>query len=574
VSNGTSATFSVRASGDAPLRYQWQRNGANVAGAASPDYTIASVSAADNGARFRAIVSNAAGNATSNDALLTISAPTTGNGLLATYYNDVGFTGTTQTRIDPSVDFNWGSGSPAAAIGVDTFSARWLGQVQPQFSEVYTFYTQSDDGVRLWVNGQQVVNNWTDHATTENSGTISLTAGQRYDIRLEFYESGGGAVARLLWSSGSTPKAVIPATRLYSHAPSGSTPFRGVPIAVPGIVQAEEFDEGGENVAYRDLSAGNEGGQFRTTDVDIESASDAGGGFNVGWMTAGEWLAYTVNVASAGQYTLEARVSASGQGGRFHVEAAGFDISGPMTIPNTGGWQNWMTISKPISLTAGMQTLRLVVESSSPSGIFGNLNYLRVTSASAPAASNVVIYANDVPLAAIHGAWSLVGAAGSPGNNKLTTPDSGVANIPNPLASPPDYFEATFNAPAGTAYTLWLRVRANANSKFNDAVWVQFSDARNNGQPIYPIGSTSGLLVNLATDASATSLNAWGWVNGAYWLSQPARLTFATSGPHTIRIQIREDGVELDQIVLSPQAYSSSPPGPVGNDSTIVPKSP
>ena len=108
-----------------------------------------------------------------------------------------------------------GAGSPAPAIGVDTFSARWTGQIQPQFSETYTFYTVSDDGVRLWVNGQRVVNNWTNHTVIENSGTIALTAGQRYAIRMEFYENTGNATARLLWSSPSTPKAVVPSARLF-----------------------------------------------------------------------------------------------------------------------------------------------------------------------------------------------------------------------------------------------------------------------------------------------------------------------------------------------------------------------
>ena len=82
--------------------------------------------------------------------------------------------------------------------------------------------------MRLWVNGQQLVNNWTDHAPTENSGTIALTAGQRYDIRMEFYENGGGATARLLWSSASIPKAVVPSDAALpggrrADAQSGST---------------------------------------------------------------------------------------------------------------------------------------------------------------------------------------------------------------------------------------------------------------------------------------------------------------------------------------------------------------
>ena len=87
-----------------------------------------------------------------------------------------------------------------------------------------------------------------------------------------------------------------------------------------------------------------------------------------------------------------------------------------------------------------------------------------------------------------------------------------------------------------------------------------------------PLNSTSGLLVNLATDSTASSLSGWGWQNTAYWLSQATTITFPTTGTHTLRIQVREDGVQLDQIVLSPTTYVSSPPGPPTNDATIVPK--
>jgi glucose/arabinose dehydrogenase len=144
----------------------------------------------------------------------------TGTGLSATYFNNIDFTGTTVTRTDPTVNFDFGTGSPAAAIGPDTFSARWTGQVRAQFTETYTFYTVSDDGVRLFVNGQQIINNFTDHSPTENSGTIALTAGQNVDIRMEYFENGGGAVARLLWSSASTPKSVIPRSQLFPQAGS------------------------------------------------------------------------------------------------------------------------------------------------------------------------------------------------------------------------------------------------------------------------------------------------------------------------------------------------------------------
>jgi hypothetical protein len=124
------------------------------------------------------------------------------------------------------VDFVWGAASPAPGIGADTFSVRWTGQLEPQFTEAYTFYTVSNDGVRLWVNGQRVVNNWTNHGTIENSGTIALAGGQRYAVTMEFYEDTGNATARLLWSSASTPKAVVPSARLFPQAPATSTTMR------------------------------------------------------------------------------------------------------------------------------------------------------------------------------------------------------------------------------------------------------------------------------------------------------------------------------------------------------------
>jgi len=190
-----------------------------------------------------------------------------------------------------------------------------------------------------------------------------------------------------------------------------------------------------------------------------------------------------------------------------------------------------------------------------------------------PGATNVVIYASDIPASARHGSWTAMSDGSSPNGVKLATPDQGVANTANALASPTDYVDVTFNANAGTPYRIWLRMQATGNSKLNDSLWVQFSDASAGGSQVYPINTTSGLLVNLATDSSGSSLSGWGWQNTAYWLSQATTVTFPTSGSHTLRIQVREDGVQFDQIVLSPGTYLSSPPGPVSNDSTIVPKS-
>jgi glucose/arabinose dehydrogenase len=145
--------------------------------------------------------------------------PGTGTGLRGEYYNNIDFTAPVLTRTDATVNFDWGTGSPDPGIGVDTFSAVWTGQVQPLYNETYTFFTTSDDGTRLFVNNQLVVNNNFDQPPTERSGTITLQAGQKYDIRLEYYENGGGAVSRLAWSSPSQIKQIIPQSQLYSTAP-------------------------------------------------------------------------------------------------------------------------------------------------------------------------------------------------------------------------------------------------------------------------------------------------------------------------------------------------------------------
>jgi hypothetical protein len=162
----------------------------------------------------------------------------------------------------------------------------------------------------------------------------------------------------------------------------GSTPYGGSAIAVPGTLEAENFDVGGQNVAYYDTVAGNSGGEYRAEDVDIQTVTDVSGLFNVGWTKAGEWLQYTVNVGTTGSYRIEARVANSGAGGRFHVNVDGQDRTGAMTVPNTGGWQNWQTISSvAIPLNAGQRVIRVVFDAVSSTGSVANINWFRIVSA-------------------------------------------------------------------------------------------------------------------------------------------------------------------------------------------------
>jgi hypothetical protein len=140
------------------------------------------------------------------------------NGLTATYFNNMDLTGTSVSRVDPTVDFDWGMGAPDPAIDPETFAARWTGQVEISQANAYTFITTTDDGVRLWVDGTLVVDAWTDHSKRDDSGQITLAAG-RHDIRLEYYENGWDAIAQLAWSSPTLARQAIPTTALWVTAP-------------------------------------------------------------------------------------------------------------------------------------------------------------------------------------------------------------------------------------------------------------------------------------------------------------------------------------------------------------------
>jgi mannan endo-1,4-beta-mannosidase len=144
-------------------------------------------------------------------------------GLRAQYYDNKDLTNLKFTRTDATVNFNWGTASPNTSMGSDTFSARWMGQVQTQFTQRYTFYTQADDGVRLWVDGKLLIDHWNDHAVTEDQGSIDLVAGKRYNIRLEYYDNLRRATCNLLWSSSSQVKQIIPTSALFATPTSTDT---------------------------------------------------------------------------------------------------------------------------------------------------------------------------------------------------------------------------------------------------------------------------------------------------------------------------------------------------------------
>ena len=217
---------------------------------------------------------------------------------------------------------------------------------------------------------------------------LQFASGGSHTIRIQTREDGVqidqivlSPAAFLVASPGqvSNDATIVPKTAV---APATTAPYGGTPAAIPGTIQAEAFDTGGEGAAYHDATPGNNGGAFRQTDVDIEPAS--GGGYDVGWIAAGEWLRYSVNVAAAGSYTAQFIVASFGPGGTFHLEANGTDVTGAMIIPDTGGWQNWRPISKTVTLAAGPQSMRLVFDSAVGSGAVGNVDAIQLTSTALP----------------------------------------------------------------------------------------------------------------------------------------------------------------------------------------------
>ena len=145
-----------------------------------------------------------------------------------------------------------------------------------------------------------------------------------------------------------------------STAGAGGTPFTGAPAAIPGRIDAANFDNGGEGVAYHDTTAGNAGGAYRSTDVDLQSSAD--GGYNIGWIGAGEWVTYTVNVASAGNYTAQLRVASPSGGASLRLRFNASNVSTAVSVPATGGWQAWTTVNVPVTLRAGQQVMTLLFD--------------------------------------------------------------------------------------------------------------------------------------------------------------------------------------------------------------------
>ena len=270
--------------------------------------------------------------------------------------------------------------------------------------------------------------------------------------------------------------------------------------------------------------------------------------------------------------------------------------SGPMTMPLTpeaqwrgawkcGGQAAVMLIGADIKrgyksttlyhhealLRLSLEGLGITESLPGASAFAPNMNELFQSATAPPGTSEIVLHTRTATATA--GLFRIDPDSGAAGSSSEHHPDLGAAKVAAPLTAPANYFEMTFNADAGKAYRLWVRAKAERDSYGNDSVYVQFSQSvTSGGTPIYRIGTTSATVFVLE-DCSGCALSGWGWNDNGYGTGVLGPLIyFEKSGPQTLRVQGREDGIYIDQIVLSAQKYLTASPGAPRADATILPR--
>src|SRR5215204_3070087 len=450
VSAGQPASFSVQASGAAPLSYRWQRNGVNLDGPSAdlPTLNIASAQITDNGASYRCVVSNQFGSVTSQAAQLTVVK----------------------------------GSAPTATVTLPLTGTQYRGGDVIQYSGTGT---DADDG------------------------TLPASA---FTWQVDFHHNTH--------------------THPFIPAFSGTT---------SGQVTIPTTGETATDVWYRIyLTVKDSTGLTHTVFRDILPIVET---INVATNPAG----LQVKLDDQPQTTPESVGSVAG------VTRTLSAVS-PQLL--NGQWYEFDSWSD-----GGAQTHTI-----NYGGTFvANYKPRAVSDA------EVVLYASEGTRV---GNYQVLNDATAAGGARLHNPDAGAAKLSNALANPGTYVEMQFSAQAGVAYRLWIRGRAQNNDPFNDSVFMQFSDSVDEqGTAKSRIGTTNSETINLE-DCFGCGLSGWGWQDNGWGVGVFGPVIyFSTSGTHTVRIQPREDGLSLDQVVLSPEAYVSTSPGALVNDNAILPKS-
>ena len=337
--------------------------------------------------------------------------------------------------------------------------------------------------------------------------------------------------------SGQTSNQVI-----YGTTPPTctQTPFGGAARAIPGTIQAEDYDNGGNNCAYMDTTSGNQLNGYRTTEsVDVQATTDTGGGFNVGAVQVGEYLDYTVSVGTTGNYRLELRVSATTTGKTVDVLLGGTLIADNLAVPNTGNYQTFATINVPsVALTAGTRELKVVFNQASQ-----NLNWIRFTSVTAPPGNQysyveAEAMARTAPLVAIPEAGASGGQAiwsGTSGSNG-GVPATGHATF-------------TFNVATAGTFQVWGRFLVGPSTTSDDSLWARIDNGTwTQWNDIHQRIGNAGY----AWDREFNTITS-----GSNNVLMTRNLT---AGNHTLEVAYRENGLKFDRfLVTNDLAFVPSP---------------
>jgi beta-glucanase (GH16 family) len=334
--------------------------------------------------------------------------------------------------------------------------------------------------------------------------------------------------------------------------------YGGTPAAVPGTVQAENYDTGGQGIAYNVTSINGTANNYRSDGVDLQATTDTGGGLNLGWTATGQWFTYTVNVATAGTYRVTFRVAAiNAVTDAFHISnSSGTNLTGNVNLPATGGWQTWTSVVAAITLPAGQQTLTFNQDNPG-----WNLNYFTVSTSSGPfggtpAAVPGTVQAENYDL-------------GGPGAGFNVTSINGTAN--NYRSDGVD-LEATTDTGGGlnlgwTATGQWFRYTVNAASAGTYTVSFRVA-AMNAVTDGFHISSASG--TNLTGNVSVPGTG--GWQN---WTSVTASLTLP-AGQQVLTVNQDNAGWNMNYMTFTSGGGGTGScagvPNIVVNGTTYVPR--